>query len=223
MGYIKKHEIKDWLKRGRDFRYQYVTIDTCVKCTLQCEMCRRQTNKNILNISPGEGGKDMPVNDFIKISKYFRAFSFCGAVSDPLFHKNLIECLKIIDNIDDETHTIIHTAATAKHKRRDWYIKAFSANKKASWIFSLDGLPEESHVYRIGQDSHFLFEMMKLGVEMGLNIRWQYLVFKYNENHIDKARELAKRHGIEFNLKLTNRYPKGQKPTNPKWHVDEIL
>lgn len=219
---MTKDEVKDWLKRKRDFPIQYVTIDTCSKCTLQCEVCRRQFNKQ-RGIAPGEGGKDMPIADFKKMTKYFKAYSFCGAVSDPLFYKHLISCLKIIDDMEDETHTMIHIAATAKHRTREWYENAFAANKDATWIFALDGLPHESHKYRIGQDGEFMFEMMKLGVSMGAKIRWQYIVFRYNEDHIDEAYNMAKDHGMDFGLKITSRTPKGQKTLNPKWHVDEIL
>jgi len=219
---MTRDEVKDWLRSGRDFKFQYITIDTCSKCTLQCPVCRRQTNKKHLGIPAGEGGKDIPVDDFIKLSKYFEVFSFCGAVSDPIFSDTLIECLKITENIA-ESHTTIHTAATAKHRTKDWYEKAFSANPNARWIFGLDGLPEESHKYRIGQNGPFLWEMMKLGVSMGIDVHWQYLVFRYNEDHVEIAYELAKSEGIKFKIKLTNRYESGQKPLNEKWQHYEIL
>jgi len=33
-----------------------------------------------------------------------------------------------------------------------WYESAFESNPNAEWHFGLDGLPEESHLYRINQD-----------------------------------------------------------------------
>lgn len=220
---MTRDEVKEWLRRGRDLRYQYITMDTSSKCTLQCPVCRRQSNK-IKGIGPpGEYGKDMPISDFLKINKYFEVFSFCGAVSDPILYENLIEALSIIYKTQENPHVWVHTAATAKHKDKAWYEKAFSANPNAIWIFALDGLPETSHKYRVGQDGPFLFEMMKLGVSMGIKVEWQYIVFKYNENDIDIARKMAKEHGMHFELKITNRYEQGQKPLNPKWHVNEIF
>lgn len=219
---MTRDEVKDWLERKRDFRYQYITIDTCSKCTLQCEVCRRQSNKNVLGIHPGENGKDIPTDDFLKLSKYFDVFSFCGAVSDPLFCDTLIDCLAITKDVEN-SHTWIHTAATAKHRSKDWYRDAFSANPRAIWIFGLDGLPEESHKYRIGQDGPFLWEIMKLGVSMGIDVEWQYIVFRYNENHIETAHAMAKEHGMRFEIKLSNRYPANQKPLNPKWQHYEIF
>ena len=54
------------------------------------------------------------------------------------------------------------------------------------WYFALDGLlPEESHKYRINQDGRQVWEVMKMGAEMGCKIKWQYIVFNYNEKHIE--------------------------------------
>ena len=34
------------------------------------------------------------------------------------------------------------------------------------WYFALDGLPEESHKYRINQDGRQVWEVMKMGAEI---------------------------------------------------------
>ena len=52
-------------------------------------------------------------------------------------------------------------------------------------------LPEESHKYRINQDGRQVWEVMKMGAEMGCKIKWQYIVFNYNEKHIEAARRMA--------------------------------
>ena len=219
---MTRDEVREWLRRGRDLPYQYVSIDASNKCTLQCPMCHRQTN--IRNkVPPGEYGKDMPIADFIKINKHFEVFSFCGAVSDPIFCENLIEALSLLYETNKNAHIWVHTSATAKHRNKIWYEKAFLANPNAIWIFALDGMPETSHNYRVGQDGPFLWEMMKLGVDLGISVQWQYIVFRYNENDVEKAMAMAKEHNMLFELQITNRYEPDQKPLNPKWHVDEIL
>ena len=40
--------------------------------------------------------------------------------------------------------------------------------------------------------------MMKLGVDLGNEVAWQYLVFNYNENDIETARKLEQAHNIYF-------------------------
>lgn len=220
---MTRDDVKAWLLRGRDLRYQYITMDVSSKCTLQCPMCRRQSNIKYTNIPPGEYGKDLPISDLIKISEYFGVFSFCGAVSDPIFCENLIESLSIIHKTKENPHVWVHTAATAKHRNREWYKRAFAANPNAIWIFALDGLPETSHKYRVGQDGPFLWEIMKLGVSMGINVEWQYIIFRYNENDIETAQKMAKDHNMKFQIKLTSRWGPGQKPSNPEWCLDEEI
>lgn len=213
---MDKKEVLDFLKRKRDLRYQYVTIDASNKCTLLCPSCKRQGNKN-LGISPGEDGKDLPFYHFKKLTDYFNTFSFVGQVSDPIFCPDLIDMLRYLHERKEKCWVSVHTAATSKNRPKEWYEEAFLANPNVNWIFGIDGLPEESHLYRIGQDGVFLFEMMKLAKKLGLEPRWQYLVFKYNENHIDECLEMAKREGIIFELNITSKWPTGQKPTNPEY------
>jgi hypothetical protein len=77
---------------------------------------------------------------------------------------------------------------------------------KTTWIFGLDGLPEESHKHRINQNGVHLYEMMKLGSSMGIDIRWQYIVFNYNQDHIDEAQKMAENDNIKFTLAFSNRW-----------------
>ena len=64
----------------------------------------------------------------------------------------------------------------------------------------------DSHKHRINQDGEHLFEMMKLGRKMNVNIVWQYIVFKYNQNDIDTARKNAIDNDIEFKLSYSSRW-----------------
>ena len=56
---------------------------------------------------------------------------------------------------------------------------------------------------------------MKIGAEMGINIVWQYIVFKYNENHIEKAMKMAKDIGVTFELNISARWDQPYDPYKP--------
>tara|TARA_B100000902_G_scaffold394529_1_gene451055 strand:+ start:984 stop:1928 length:945 start_codon:yes stop_codon:yes gene_type:complete len=180
-----------------------INIDLSNKCTLECPKCLRQTLRQEGLRIPGE---DMSIETFKKLLKYYDGgVVFCGQLSDPIFNDNLIEMLKLTR---DRPWVHINTAATFKKRKKDWYEKAFKANLNAQWTFGIDGLPHQSFIYRIGQDGEKLFEMMKLGVECGAKVLWQYIIFKYNENYIDEAKELAKKHNIPFELNYSGRWNK---------------
>jgi len=181
-----------------------INLDITHRCTLECPRCMRQSIRP--NKIPGE---DLSLDNFKKILNYFDKIQFCGQISDPIFHPQFIEFLKLSQNKDVKVHT------AASHKPMSWYKDAFNANKNAVWEFGIDGLPEESHKYRINQDGKKLFEVMKQGIQNGNIILWQYIIFKYNEDHIDQAIGLAKNNGIKLIITKSSRWKKNDpyKPT----------
>jgi MoaA/NifB/PqqE/SkfB family radical SAM enzyme len=195
-----------------------VTIDASSTCTLECDKCRRQTYRKHNHPPGGKAGGDMTLENFDKLLDHFDHFSFCGQVSDPIFNPHLIEMLQRIHDYPKPKGVHIATAATSKKHDKDWYRRAFEANPNTKWTFGIDGLPEESCMYRINQDGEFLFEMAKMCAKICRMSVWQYIVFSYNENHIEEAMEMASSNGIVFELNISARWDWGHdmfKPKNP--------
>ena len=181
------------------FNKRTLNMEAGNKCTLQCSACARQRFREQGKKIPG---KDITPEQFKKVVKYFKRVSFCGTFSDPIFNVHFIDILKIAkeENIKIEVHT------AASHKPEKWWQEAFLANPKANWIFGIDGLPKDSHKYRINQDGEFLFDMMLLNKYLGFNPEWQYIVFDYNKDDIEEAKKLAKQHKLRFML-ITSKRP----------------
>jgi len=179
-----------------------INLDITYRCTLECPKCLRRS-------VPTNNLDDLSLENFKKIIKHFDQIEFCGQISDPIFHPQFIEFLKLTTN----KRVFVHTAAS--HKPMDWYMDAFSANKNAIWEFGIDGLPQDSHKYRINQNGEYLFKVMKAGVELGNDIRWQYIIFKYNENDITQAIGLAQRHKIPIHINKSSRWSSPDDPYKP--------
>ncbi len=129
-----------------NFRDRKINIDSSATCTLECPKCLRVPIKREGLKVPGE---NMPWGDFLKIAKFFKkGLIFCGQVSDPIYHPKMIEMLKYC--YDNKIPVMINTAAS--HKPEKWYEESFAANIEATWMFGIDGLPKDSHKYRINQD-----------------------------------------------------------------------
>jgi hypothetical protein len=60
-----------------------------------------------------------------------------------------------------------------------------------------------------------LFNVMKTGVELGNDIRWQYIIFKYNENDITQAIDLAQLHKIPIHINKSSRWSSSDDPYKP--------
>ena len=63
---------------------------------------------------------------------------------------------------------------------------------------------------------------MQLAVLVGIKTYWQYIVFKYNQDHIEQARDLSKRYGIVFKEQYSSRWVEDDpyKPDNPNHYIE---
>jgi len=192
------------------FSRRGVNIDISNACALECPNCPRQFQFRDRGLRVP--GKNLTINDFKKVSNFFDSIDFEGQLSDPVHNPNFIEMLKICKQNNNRVE--IHNASSGKKK--DWYYKAFEANPKASWVFSIDGLPSRSFIYRINQDGEKLFDVMK-SARLCLDVKptWQYIVFSYNENEIDEAIKLANKIDVNFYLLLSSRWLSKSDPLMP--------
>ena len=193
-------------------RFPKINLDITHRCTLQCQRCNRAIFASRGLKVPGE---DMTMENFKKIIDYFEEVYFCGQISDPIFHPQFIEFLKLLKG----RKTIIHTAAS--HKKEEWYKKAFEANTDAYWTFGIDGLPKDSHKYRKNQDGEYLFKMACMAAKIVDKVKWQYIVFSYNENNIEEARQMAKDNNLIFEVQKSSRFWEGDPlmPKNEKYYI----
>ena len=194
------------------------TMDISDKCTLECPTCLRQGYRKRGEVIPGG---DLTPERFEKLIHYFKGFSFCGQISDPIFNPHLAELLKMCK--DNHKSISVHTAAS--HRKKEWWNEVFEANTNARWMFGIDGLPYESFLHRKNQDGEHLFNMMLLAKSKGIKVTWQYIVFSYNEDHIEEATELALKHDLVLRIMASARWNDTKKrrdpmrPKNKKWWI----
>ena len=188
-----------------------INIDISNRCPLECMRCQRQTNFTL------EGrkvyGRDATMDEIRKLSDYFSSFNFCGQLSDPVHHPKFIEILDYLYKKDIQV--TVHNASSQKPMK--WYIKAFQAHPKAKWIFAIDGLPEESNMYRINQDGEKLYRvMLEAKKHLKQTPSWQFIVFSYNEHNLEKAKKMAVDEGLMFIVLHSSRWMGEDDPLRPK-------
>ena len=198
-----------------------VNLDGTHRCSLLCPNCPRQTK--FTDFGKKVPGEDLPLKDYDKILKYFGHINFEGQYSDPVHHPKFIEMLKSC--YDNKVYATIQHASAAKPV--SWYVKAFRANPNAKWRFSIDGLPKDSHKYRINQDGLKLFKVMRKCAhmyragQMKIKPQWQYIVFNYNENDIETCKQMAKDIEVDFLVVKSSRWNREDDPLMPskKWRL----
>ena len=188
-----------------------INIDISNRCPLECMRCQRQTNFTL------EGrkvyGRDATMDEIRKLSDYFSSFNFCGQLSDPVHHPKFVEILEYLYNKDIQV--TVHNASSQKPMK--WYIKAFQAHPRAKWIFAIDGLPEESNMYRVNQDGKKLYEvMLEAKKHLKQTPSWQFIVFSYNEHNLEEAKQTAIDEGLMFIVLHSSRWMGEDDPLRPK-------
>ena len=193
-----------------------VNLDGNHRCSLLCPNCPRQTKYT--NFGKKVAGKDISMKDYDKVIKHFHHINFEGQYSDPVHHPKFLEMLKKC--YDNKVHATIQHASAAKPF--DWYMKAFKINPNARWRFSIDGLPKDSHKYRINQDGEKLFRVMKECASIMKNKPlWQYIVFNYNENDIETCKQMARDINVDFYVMKSSRWNGKDDPLMPskEWRL----
>ena len=181
-------------------RYARPNLDISHRCILRCPQCIRQKtmSQNMIKRS-----FDLEEENFQKILNYYNnGITFCGQISDPIYHPNFLNFLKLCDG----QKRAIRIATNGSGKSKEWWEEAFKYGKgENAWYFGVDGIDEKSELYRVGSNFKNVWETMKLGKSLGHTIVWQYIIFGYNEHEMEQAIDIAKREGFSLLFVKTNR------------------
>ena len=167
-------------------------IELTTKCTLGCPACPRN--------DPMSSKEDWDVGHLdTDIAKSFaddpneRSYLFVGCFGDPIYHPDFIDIVKYY--IDRNKRVTIHT--NGSFKKQKWWDELASLNwtTKQKFTFSVDGLEDTNHIYRIRADWKSIMTGMKTMGSLPEHrkpwLEWKMLVFPYNEHQVAEAEQLA--------------------------------
>ena len=180
-------------------------MDLSHRCILRCPQCLRQKVEGLPRI---KRSFDIGKPEFRKILNYYEnQITFCGQISDPIYHPDFLAFLEMMDGLGKGLRVATNgTNDKSGNMDNKWWDKAYSyGHGENCWVFGVDGLDEKSELYRIGSNFKQVWETMKIGVQAGHPIVWQYIIFGYNEHEIERAKEIAHKEGITLLLIKTNR------------------
>ena len=188
-------ELTDFYIRNQ--RFSSPNMDLSHRCILRCPQCLRQKVEGLPRI---KRSFDIDQNEFRKVlSFYENQITFCGQISDPIYHPQFLSFLEMMNGLGKGLRIATNGTNTVGMDEK-WWEKAYSYGLGENcWYFGVDGLDEKSELYRIGSNFKQVWETMKMGVQAGHPIVWQYIIFGYNE------KEIAHKEGITLLLIKTNR------------------
>lgn len=182
-----------------------VHVEVSNLCNAACPMCNRNNNGYGLTNNPGWGtwnkGDENLVfsNELPNLKKVY----FCGTHGDPLTYSFLLDAIRLckLKNISVEIFT------NGSLRPLSWWHKLTSLltiNDKI--VFGIDGI-ETNHLYRQNTNIDKILERVKLCTSKGLNVQWDFLVFKHNEHELELCKKISKELGVKnFRIRKTARF-----------------
>lgn len=190
-----------------------LTLEITSFCNLHCPQCPRYTEDGFLAID------EQKHLDYDKFSENFEYKKFSslkeiiieGDYGDALMHPDLDKFLTFFQGIEN-----IKVVTNGSIRKSHWWQNAAQKYKNLTVVFSIDGLEDTNHIYRINAKWKKILENCTSFIENGGNAEWKYIVFKHNQHQIEFAEKMANDIGFkDFYTHYSNRNFYG---TN-KWPV----
>ena len=183
-------------------------IESTDACNAACPQCARETdatfNKNNLHhLTVAQLANLMDESTIKNLNKVF----MCGDYGDPAAGKYTLDLYKYFRNINPNIVLGMNTNGGLRDTK--WWIElATFVNKEKDYVvFSIDGLKDTNHIYRVNVAWDKVINNAKAFISAGGNAHWEMLVFKHNEHQVEQAQQLAKDLGFKwFRAKVSRRF-----------------
>jgi hypothetical protein len=141
---------------------------------------------------------DCDIDAMARTCSGFSLVHLCGNHGDPIYHPQFHDLIQKIKSSNPSVRFSMHTNAAFRSKK--WWQKTaslFTGND--SITFSIDGLPSNNHVYRANSKWSSVHEAVTILRQHNDDIEmiWKWIVFRYNENDIEKGISLARELGFD--------------------------
>lgn len=182
-------------------------LEISSKCALKCPRCPRTENPN--SFTPKQLGLDFIKKvfspDFLK--KEVLRITLSGGLGDAIYNSELIQIVEYLKSCNPQCQVVLVTNGSYKEKSW-WKSLTDKMNEFDEIIFSIDGWDQESNsLYRINSDWSSIMVGISVAVESKVSVRWSTIVFKFNQKHLDKIRDLSQSLGVDsFHLVLSERF-----------------
>jgi len=195
--------------------YTAVQIALSTNCNLLCPGCNRthyDLDKYSLNplVTKNIFLDKQVILNLIQnpASTYLERVEFAGLVDDPLSYPWLLDLLKDILEIKPALHITFHTNASLRTP--DYFAELAILLKQFfghSVNFSVDGLEDTNHIYRVGAQWNKIMANAKAFIGAGGEATWQFIVFPWNAHQEEEVRYLANKMGFSTVIIRNNRDP----------------
>jgi MoaA/NifB/PqqE/SkfB family radical SAM enzyme len=186
-----------------------LVVEATSFCNLHCPQCGRFTEDGFL--AQGLQPSHLDFQTFSKAIKpgafpNLRLVTFEGDYGDIMMHP---DAKKFIEHCSSFAN--VHAVSNASMRVPQWWAD-LAKIKNLTVTFSIDGLQDTNHLYRINAEWEKIINNARAFIENGGQARWKFIVFKHNQHQIQEAKKLAHKMGfVDFETVVSNRNFYGSK------------
>lgn len=188
-------------------------------CTLKCPRCprtqfidkfpRKWKNYN-LNLQH--------LKNFLDIDLKGKTIGLNGNYGDPMYYPDLIDLVKHFKMAG--CRIVIHTNGSYVDNSK-WEQMSQILEENDIVNFSIDGIPSNFTKYRINADWPSIERGIKIMTKSRAKTVWKFIVFSYNVDNIQEAKQLSEQLGIkEFVLNNSDRWEDDNDWLDPKQYIN---
>jgi len=180
-------------------------IETTTRCTLACPACPRTTWQDITKRPVAKTDLDVDLLEkFLDCpgGHQLKRFVLCGDYGDSIYYPDLI---KLIQRFRDRVCFMITTNGS-RQTAKFWHSLAEVLTEDDIVIFSIDGLEDTNHLYRINSEWSSIMTGLDIIAQSPAQVHWKTIVFRYNYQQLDKIKAFAESKGAVFYAEKTHRY-----------------
>lgn len=164
------------------------------RCVLGCPECARTGNPWVLDHLV-----DLPldvIEHALPLSERDRLeglrANLCGAHGDCIYHRDFHAVLAHLKALG--MRVTIET--NGSHRKAPWWERTCALlGEEDAIVFSVDGLEDTNHLYRVNARWEDIERAMRLAAAR-VAVDWKFIVFRHNEHQIEAARALAADIGV---------------------------
>jgi len=123
------------------------------------------------------------------------SLDFIGTAGDPIAHPNFLEILEVAKKLKPKASFNIHTNGGLRNP--DYYkeLAETLSDVRALFRFSIDGLEDTNHIYRIGVQWSRVMDNLRAFIKAGGEPTWQMVIFPWNIHQVNEVEKIAKEIG----------------------------
>lgn len=192
--------------------YKGLHIETTTRCILACPACARTAWHNFTKQPVVKEDLDIDVLEkFLDCDggRQINSFTLCGDYGDPIYYPGLFD---LIQRFRDRVSFNIVTNGS-RQTENFWHELAGLMTSQDRVIFSIDGLEDTNHLYRINSDWNSIMQGLDIMTKSPAQIHWKTIIFKFNYERLDEMKKFANDKGATWSAEKTHRY--GNKDLEP--------